>query len=209
LAGVGGNVRFLRETADLRRYFEVVYDIVGVVHLQAGNINGWGNQAADGGQIGTNGVRMLDNFQMGPNLVHGFAPAGIGPRDLTFGTTNDALGGTHYWGASLGISDAAFLHTQGNGDQGRGLRGRRLVVELCGTDGLSLDGRDDGAVVRQHVHQFRRRRRLDLGVTLWTAPVRSRLSDHETLLRQDAVFPVRRRREFLTAAAGRAGTKVA
>ena len=41
---------------------------------------------------------MLDHFQMGPNLVRGFAPAGIGPRDLTPGTTNDALGGTHVLG---------------------------------------------------------------------------------------------------------------
>jgi outer membrane protein insertion porin family len=101
IAGAGGDVRFLRETADLRRYFEVVYDIVGVLHLQAGTIQGWGNGSVDGGQIGANGVRMLDNFQMGPNLVHGFQPAGIGPRDLTLGTTNDALGGTRYWGASL------------------------------------------------------------------------------------------------------------
>ncbi len=100
-AGAGGDVRFLRETADFRRYFEVVSDIVGVVHLQAGNITGWGNGTVDYGEIGANGVRMLDNFQMGPNLVHGFAPAGIGPRDLTIGTTNDALGGTHYWGASV------------------------------------------------------------------------------------------------------------
>jgi outer membrane protein insertion porin family len=44
---------------------------------------------------------MLDHFQMGPNLVRGFAPAGIGPRDLTPGTTNDALGGSLFWGASL------------------------------------------------------------------------------------------------------------
>jgi outer membrane protein insertion porin family len=100
-AGAGGDVRFLRETADFRRYFEVVSDIVGVLHLQAGNITGWGNGTVDYGEIGANGVRMLDNFQMGPNLVHGFAPAGIGPRDLTLGTTNDALGGTHYWGASV------------------------------------------------------------------------------------------------------------
>jgi outer membrane protein insertion porin family len=108
-AGVGGNVRFLRETADLRRYFEVVYDIVGVMHLQAGNIQGWGNETADFGQIGASGVRMLDNFQMGPNLVHGFAPAGIGPRDRTVGTTNDALGGTHYWGASLEFQTPLFF----------------------------------------------------------------------------------------------------
>ena len=38
---------------------------------------------------------------MGPNLVRGFAPAGIGPRDMTLGTTNDALGGSMYWGASV------------------------------------------------------------------------------------------------------------
>ena len=108
-AGVGGNVRYLRETADLRRYFAVVYDVVGVLHLQAGNINGWGNDTVDYGQIGSSGVRMLDHFQMGPNLVHGFAPAGIGPRDLTVGTTNDALGGTHYWGASVELQTPLFF----------------------------------------------------------------------------------------------------
>jgi outer membrane protein insertion porin family len=108
-AGVGGNVRFLRETADVRRYFEVIYDVVGVLHLQAGNIQGWGNGAVDFGQVGANGIRMLDHFQMGPNLVHGFAPAGIGPRDLTVGTTNDALGGTHYWGTSVEFQTPLFF----------------------------------------------------------------------------------------------------
>jgi outer membrane protein insertion porin family len=108
-AGVGGNVRFLRETIDARRYFELVADAVGVLHLQAGTITGWGNGSVDFGQIGTNGVRMLDNFQMGPNLVHGFAPSGIGPRDLTPGTTNDAIGGTHFWGASFEVQSPIFF----------------------------------------------------------------------------------------------------
>jgi outer membrane protein insertion porin family len=108
-AGAGGDVRFIRETVDLRRYFEVIYDVVGVLHLQAGTITGWGNGGVDFGQIGANGVRMLDNYQMGPNLVHGFAPAGIGPRDLTFGTTNDALGGTKYWGASVEMQSPLFF----------------------------------------------------------------------------------------------------
>jgi outer membrane protein insertion porin family len=44
---------------------------------------------------------MLDHFQLGPTLVRGFAPSGLGPRDITVGTTQDALGGTNYWGASL------------------------------------------------------------------------------------------------------------
>ena len=52
---------------------------------------------------------MLDHFQMGPNLVRGFAPAGIGPRDLTPGTTNDALGGTMYWGASVELQTPLYF----------------------------------------------------------------------------------------------------
>jgi outer membrane protein insertion porin family len=89
-AGVGGNVKYIRTSGDARYYFPVVADIVGVLHGQAGMINGWGGS----------GLRMLDQFQMGPNLVRGFAPSGLGPRDLTPGTANDALGGTKYWGAS-------------------------------------------------------------------------------------------------------------
>src|SRR4029077_4888046 len=58
---------------------------------QGGHIMDWGSRE----------LRMLDHFQMGPNLVRGFQPAGIGPRDLTVGTTNDPLGGTMYWGASV------------------------------------------------------------------------------------------------------------
>lgn len=90
-AGIGGNVNFIRSTAESRTYYEVLPDIVGVLHLQAGHLAGWGDRD----------LRMLDHFQMGPNLVRGFAPAGIGPRDLTPGTTNDALGGTMFWGASV------------------------------------------------------------------------------------------------------------
>jgi outer membrane protein insertion porin family len=90
-AGVGGDVNFLRTSGEVRNYYEVFSDIVSVIKLQAGNITPWGGKD----------LRMLDQFQMGPNLVRGFSPAGIGPRDLTLGTTNDALGGSFYWGATL------------------------------------------------------------------------------------------------------------
>jgi len=90
-AGVGGDVNFLRTTGEMRTYYEVVPDVVGVLKLQGGNVSGWGSKD----------LRMLDHFQMGPNLVRGFAPSGIGPRDLTGGTNNDSLGGTHFWGASV------------------------------------------------------------------------------------------------------------
>lgn len=90
-AGVGGDVNFIRTTAEARTYYEIFTDIIGVLKLQGGHISGWGSKD----------LRMLDHFQMGPNLVRGFAPAGIGPRDLTVNTTQDALGGTMFWGASV------------------------------------------------------------------------------------------------------------
>jgi outer membrane protein insertion porin family len=91
-AGLGGSVAYMRSIADFRGYYEVISDLVGVLHLQGGNITGFG----DGGE-----VRLLDDFKMGPNLVRGFQPAGLGPRDLTVGAAGDDLGGTMYWGASL------------------------------------------------------------------------------------------------------------
>ncbi len=91
VAGVGGDVNFIRSTAEVRNYYEVLPDVVGVVKVQGGNVAGWGSKD----------LRMLDHFQMGPNLVRGFKPGGLGPRDLTPGTTNDALGGTMFWGTSL------------------------------------------------------------------------------------------------------------
>jgi outer membrane protein insertion porin family len=90
-AGVGGDVSYLKSVIDAKYYAPLVSDVVGLVHLQSGMLN----------KIGSNDLRMLDHFQMGPNLVRGFAPNGIGPRDINPYDTQDALGGTKYWGASL------------------------------------------------------------------------------------------------------------
>ncbi len=92
-AGVGGDVTYLKSAVDGKYYAPLVSDIVGLIHVQGGILNHVGDQQ----------LRMLDQFQMGPNLVRGFAPNGIGPRDLTFYPftgTGDAIGGTKYWGAS-------------------------------------------------------------------------------------------------------------
>ena len=89
-AGVGGDVSYFKSQVDGKYYMPLVADIVGLVHVQAGILN----------KVGNNELRMLDNFQMGPNLVRGFAPNGIGPRDINPFGTMDALGGTKYWGAS-------------------------------------------------------------------------------------------------------------
>ncbi|WP_426614534.1 outer membrane protein assembly factor BamA [Bradyrhizobium sp. McL0616] len=93
-AGVGGDVTYLKTAIDTKYYTPLVSEIVSVIHLQSGILN----------KIGDNDLRMLDHFQMGPNLVRGFASNGIGPRDITYasyGAVGDALGGTKYWGASM------------------------------------------------------------------------------------------------------------
>jgi outer membrane protein insertion porin family len=107
-AGLGGSVAYMRTVADFRTYYEIASDLIGLVHLQGGNM------------IGLNGpqVRMLDDFKMGPNLVRGFQPAGIGPRDLTPGTTGDALGGTLYWGASVELQYPFFFLPKDSGLRG-------------------------------------------------------------------------------------------
>jgi outer membrane protein insertion porin family len=87
LAGLGGDVNFLRTTADLRYYQPVTDDIVGLVRAQSGYVTGWGGQQ----------VPLMDTFFGGPQLVRGFAPNGFGPRDLTPGTTMDNVGGSIYW----------------------------------------------------------------------------------------------------------------
>jgi outer membrane protein insertion porin family len=97
-AGVGGDVQYIRTTTDIRTYYEPIQDVIGVLRLQGGYIYGWGS----------NGLRMLDHFQMGPNLVRGFAPSGIGPRD-TSSPTNDALGGSTYWGTSVEFQTPLFF----------------------------------------------------------------------------------------------------
>ncbi|MCK1359984.1 outer membrane protein assembly factor BamA [Bradyrhizobium sp. 199] len=89
-AGVGGDVSYLKSVVDAKYYAPLVSDIVGLVRVQSGMLN----------KIGSD-LRMLDHFQMGSNLVRGFAPNGIGPRDLNPFGSHDALGGTKYWGASL------------------------------------------------------------------------------------------------------------
>ena len=108
-AGVGGQSHYLRSVVDFRGYYEVVSDLVSVLHLQGGDMIG----LSDNGY-----VRMLDDFKMGPNLVRGFQPAGIGPRDITNSTANDAIGGTMYWGASLEMQYPFYFLPKDSGFRG-------------------------------------------------------------------------------------------
>lgn len=91
-AGLGGDVNFVRTTGDLRYYYPLMNDWILILRGQAGYVTAWGDQD----------LRIMDNFFMGPNLVRGFAPNGIGPRDIA-SADQDSLGGTAYWGTSAEV----------------------------------------------------------------------------------------------------------
>ncbi|MCC6949099.1 MAG: outer membrane protein assembly factor BamA [Bradyrhizobiaceae bacterium] len=88
-AGAGGDVKYVKTTAEARNYYPITDEITSMLRVSGGYVAGWG-----GGNL-----RVLDHFFQGADLVRGFAPSGIGPRDLN-STNQDPLGGTLYWGAT-------------------------------------------------------------------------------------------------------------
>jgi len=96
-AGVGGDSKFLRVSADARYYREIFDDVVGFIRGQAGHV-----QATSGN------LRMIDHYFLGPTLVRGFAPSGIGPRDVLNDPTANALGGTTYFGGTVEVQFPIF-----------------------------------------------------------------------------------------------------
>ena len=100
-AGLGGFSRYVRTTGDVRYFHEIPYldDVVAIGHGQAGNMTPFGGYQP----------RIQDNFNLGPSLVRGFSPGGIGPRDNNWlawnSNTNygNSLGGTNYWGATAEV----------------------------------------------------------------------------------------------------------
>ena len=93
-AGIGGDSKFFRVTTEARYYKEIWEDVVGFVRFQAGHV-----QPTEG-----NTLRITDQFFLGPSLVRGFAPNGIGPRDVGSGDArSNALGGTTYVGGTLEV----------------------------------------------------------------------------------------------------------
>jgi outer membrane protein insertion porin family len=101
LAGIGGDVNYLRTEADAGWYYGFNQDFVFSATGTAGYIDGWGGDA----------IRINDRFYKGGNTFRGFETAGIGPRDTTGGRT-DALGGKMYAIGSLELTVPTFLPEQ-------------------------------------------------------------------------------------------------
>jgi outer membrane protein insertion porin family len=93
VAGLGGTADFIKSTIDTRYYQEIFSDITAMLRGQAGYVAAWGGKQ----------LPIVNNFYGGPNLVRGFQVNGFGPRDITPGTTLDAVGGTKYWAGTLEV----------------------------------------------------------------------------------------------------------
>ena len=100
VAGLGGQSDFVRETIDGKVYYPITDDLTGFVRLQGGRID----------QIGNGYLPLVDNFNLGPTLVRGFAPGGLGPRDISDPNNiyANSLGGTTYFGGTAEVQFPIF-----------------------------------------------------------------------------------------------------
>jgi outer membrane protein insertion porin family len=101
LAGIGGDVNYLRTETTGGWYYGFNRDFVLSATGAAGFIDGWHGDV----------VRINDRFYKGGNTFRGFEVAGIGPRDTTAGR-DDALGGKLYAIGSLELTVPTFLPEQ-------------------------------------------------------------------------------------------------
>lgn len=98
VAGVGGDSRFFRAVATARYYYPITDDFNAMLKVQGGHMMGFGSDK----------LRVLDHFYQGPDLVRGFAPSGIGPRDRNGDSNANAVGGTTYLGATAEVTFPIF-----------------------------------------------------------------------------------------------------
>jgi len=86
VAGLGGDSEYVRSTAKLVGQTRIMNEEVTLRATLEGGALSW---------RGNNFSRAVDRYVLGTDVMRGFEPAGIGPRDLSNGV-NDALGGNLY-----------------------------------------------------------------------------------------------------------------
>jgi outer membrane protein insertion porin family len=87
-AGVGGDANYVRTEIDAAWYYGFSPNWIMSLQGSSGYISGWNGDA----------IRINDRFFKGGNSFRGFETAGLGPRDLSTGssTRGNALGGNFY-----------------------------------------------------------------------------------------------------------------
>lgn len=161
LAGVGGDVRYIRSVGEVRGYYPVSDEVTAIGRAMGGTIAGWGGQD----------VRLLDLFYKGNETVRGFATAGIGPRDI-LSANQDALGGKMFYSTT-----AELLFQIPGVPQDMGLRGAVFA------DAGSLWGLNSTAAKQPGAVGNTPALRASVGMGLaWDSPLGA--------LRADYAFPI-------------------
>ncbi|MGE0849089.1 MAG: outer membrane protein assembly factor BamA [Hyphomicrobiaceae bacterium] len=133
-AGLGGDVQYIRGSAESRFYYPITEKITLVGRAIGGHIEGWGGED----------VRLLDLYYKGGETIRGFNRAGYGPRDTL---TSNALGGQTFWATTaelrfpfpfipddLGMSGAIFADA--GSLFGAGASAKELNAK-CGVPGVT------------------------------------------------------------------------
>ena len=137
LAGLGGDIHFLRTEIDARWYYSpfrrgFLEDFIFSLRGAGGYIFDWGSDGR---------LRPNDRFYKGGASFRGFEPAGVGPRS---DITSNALGGRMY---AIGTGELGFPMPT---PEELGLDAA-LFVDF-GTVGLLTDGDIGGVGLRSFVH---------------------------------------------------------
>lgn len=99
LAGLGGDVNYVKTEADASWYYGFTPAWVVSVQGSTGYVSGWNGDP----------IRINDRFFKGGNSFRGFETAGMGPRDLN---TTDALGGNFYAIGTVELTVPNYLPEQ-------------------------------------------------------------------------------------------------
>ena len=140
-AGLGGDVRFIKNELSGSYYYPVIQDVVASVTGAGGYITGLDSD-----------VRIIDRFFLGGADLRGFDNLGVGPRDVT---TSDAVGGNWYYRGSIQVRFPLGLPNE------LGFQGRAF------TDLGSLGGTDGGAGVVTDTGSLRAAVGVGIG---WNSP---------------------------------------
>ena len=174
VAGLGGDVQYVRGSAEGRLYYPIAEKITLVGRAVGGHITGWGGED----------VRLLDLYYKGGETIRGFNTAGLGPRDVL---TGDALGGSTFWAATaevrfpfplipddLGMSGAVFADV--GSLFGAGAGAKKLNTQCPGGDpSIGVCLADDASI----------RASVGFGV-LWNSPLGPlRLDIAKAILKED------------------------
>jgi len=99
IAGLGGDVNYVKTEADASWYYGFTPAWVVSVQGSTGYISGWNGDP----------IRINDRFFKGGNSFRGFETAGMGPRDLN---TTDSLGGNFYAVGTVELTLPNYLPEQ-------------------------------------------------------------------------------------------------